>query len=178
MRHLLGELVKQFSLSPRQKLIFPDPLIARFPTIPFSFCHLVMARPSRGFLKGVRSMGPGVCAWGMRGRAFLKGADGFFFLFVNQHTCPGLPARGQSLAVSYPPLSFAGGYWGSIFAPGARQAFFFFNHSPPMPGFAPPPQTIWRTFSLCPRIWPIPCTRFMAMARVVVGSDGSDILCC
>ena len=28
------------------------------------------------------------------------------------------------------------------------------------------------------RIWPILCTRFMTMARVVVGSGGSDNLCC
>ena len=30
----------------------------------------------------------------------------------------------------------------------------------------------------CLRIWPILCTRFVTMARVVVGSGGSDILCC
>ena len=45
--------------------------------------------------------------------------------------------------------------------------------------FLPPPhQTIWSTFSSCLRIWPILCTQFMTMARVVVGSGGSDILCC
>ena len=44
--------------------------------------------------------------------------------------------------------------------------------------FLPPPhQTIWSTFSPCLRIWPILCTEFMMMARVVVGSGGSDILC-
>ena len=45
--------------------------------------------------------------------------------------------------------------------------------------FLPPPhQTIWSTFSPCLRIWPILCSQFMTMARVVVGSGGSDILCC
>ena len=45
--------------------------------------------------------------------------------------------------------------------------------------FLPPPhQTILSTFSPCPRIWPILCTRFMMMTGVVVGSGGSDILCC
>ena len=45
--------------------------------------------------------------------------------------------------------------------------------------FCPPPhQTIWGTFSPCLRIRPILCTRFMTMARVVVGSGGCDILCC
>ena len=45
--------------------------------------------------------------------------------------------------------------------------------------FLPPShQTIWSTFWPCPRIWPILCTQFMTMARVVVGSGGSDILCC
>ena len=60
----------------------------------------------------------------------------------------------------------------------ARQASFFF----PIPHsclFLPPPhQTIWSTFSPCLRIWPILCTQLMTMARVVVGSGGSDILCC
>ena len=51
----------------------------------------------------------------------------------------------------------------------------FFDHFPPVPVFAPPHQTIWRIFSLCLRIWPILCTQFMTMARVVVGSGGSDI---
>ena len=41
--------------------------------------------------------------------------------------------------------------------------------------FLPPShQTIWSTFSPCP----ILCTQFMTMARVVVGSGRSDILCC
>ena len=44
--------------------------------------------------------------------------------------------------------------------------------SPPPP---PSHQTIWGTFSPCLRIWPILCTQFMTMARVVVGSGGSDI---
>ena len=50
--------------------------------------------------------------------------------------------------------------WGSISAPGARRASFF-NHSPPVPGFALPHQTIWSTFPPCLRIWPILCTQFM-----------------
>ena len=42
-----------------------------------------------------------------------------------------------------------------------------------------PHQTIWSAFSPCLRILPILCTHFMMMARVlVVGSGGSDILCC
>ena len=69
------------------------------------------------------------------------------------------------------------GHRGGISAPGARQASFF-DHSPPVPIFAPPHQTIWSTFSPCLRIWPVLCTQFMMMARVVVGSGGSDILCC
>ena len=45
--------------------------------------------------------------------------------------------------------------------------------------FSPPPhQTIWRTLSPWLRIWPILCTQFMTMARVVIGSGGSAILCC
>ena len=45
--------------------------------------------------------------------------------------------------------------------------------------FLPPPhQTIWSSFSPCLRIRPILCTQLMTMARVVVGSGGSDILCC
>ena len=54
----------------------------------------------------------------------------------------------------------------------------FFDHSPPLPVFAPPRQTIWGTFSPCLRICPILCTQFMMMARVVVGRGGSGILCC
>ena len=57
-------------------------------------------------------------------------------------------------------------YWGgSISAPGI---FFFFYHSPPVPIFAAPQQTIRRTFLQCLRMWPILCTQFMTMARVVV----------
>ena len=59
----------------------------------------------------------------------------------------------------------------------ARRACFF-DHSPPVPVFAPPHQTIRSTFSPCLRIWPVLCTQFMMMARVLVGSGGSDILCC
>ena len=59
----------------------------------------------------------------------------------------------------------------------ARRASFFY-HSPRVPVFAPPHQKIWSTFLQCLRIWPILCTQFLMMARVVVGSGGSDILCC
>ena len=38
---------------------------------------------------------------------------------------------------------------GSMSAPGACRASFF-DHSPPVPVFAPPHQTIWRTLWLCP----------------------------
>ena len=38
------------------------------------------------------------------------------------------------------------------------------------------PQTIWGTISPCLRIWPILCTQFIMMARVVVGSGASDVL--
>ena len=66
---------------------------------------------------------------------------------------------------------------GSTSAPGSCRAFFF-----PIPHsclFLPPHhQTIWSTFSPCRRIWPILCTQFMTMARVVVGSGRTDILCC
>ena len=45
--------------------------------------------------------------------------------------------------------------------------------------FLPPlRQTIWRIFSPCLRIWPVLCTHLLMMARVVMGSGGSDILCC
>ena len=69
------------------------------------------------------------------------------------------------------------GLWGSISAPGARWASFV-DHSPPVPVFAPPHQTIWSTFLQCLSIWPIFCTQFMMMERVGAGSGGSDILCC
>ena len=51
----------------------------------------------------------------------------------------------------------------------------FFDHSPLVPVLPPPHQTIWSTFLQYLRIWPILCTQFMMMARVVVGSGGSDI---
>ena len=64
----------------------------------------------------------------------------------------------------------------SISAPGMHRASFF-DHSPPVPvfgvcgkSFPPPHQRICGTFSPCLRIWPILCTQFMTMARVVVGS--------
>ena len=69
------------------------------------------------------------------------------------------------------------GHGGSISAPGAHRASFF-DHSPPVPVFAPPHRTIGSTFSSCLRISPVLCTQFMIMARVGVGSGGSDILCC
>ena len=59
----------------------------------------------------------------------------------------------------------------------ARRASVFY-HSPPVPVFAPPHQTIWSTCLPCLSIWPVLCTQFMMMARVVVGSGRSDILCC
>ena len=60
----------------------------------------------------------------------------------------------------------------------ARRASFF-DHSPPVPVFAPTsPNNVQSTFSPCLRIRPIICTQFMTMARVMVGSGGSDILCC
>ena len=66
---------------------------------------------------------------------------------------------------------------GSVSAPGANRASFFIIPHPCL--FLPPPhQIIWSTFSPCLRIWPILCTQLMTMARVVVGSGGSDILCC
>ena len=81
-------------------------------------------------------------------------------------------------------LSYAfwnGCFRGSISAPGARCAHaghVFFSHSPPVPVFAPPHQALWSTFSPCLRIWPILCTQFLTMARVVVGSGGCHIWCC
>ena len=68
-------------------------------------------------------------------------------------------------------------FWGSVSVPGVRRASFFLT-IPHLCLFLPPPhQTIWSTFSLCLRTWPILCTQFMTMARVVVGSGGSDIWC-
>ena len=60
----------------------------------------------------------------------------------------------------------------------ARAGHLFLTISHPCLFLPPPHQTIWSTFSPCLRIWPILCTQFMTMARVVVGSGGSDILCC
>ena len=52
-----------------------------------------------------------------------------------------------------------------------------FDHSPPVLVFASlSPNNL--EFSPCLRIWPILCTQFMTMVRVVVGSSGCDILCC
>ena len=68
---------------------------------------------------------------------------------------------------------------GGVLARRARAGHLFLDHSPFVCLFLPPPhQTIWGTFSPCLRIRPILCTRFMTMARVVVGSGGGDILCC
>ena len=93
---------------------------------------------------------------------------------------------------------WAADMWGSIRTPGRVRSLLvclfrlctttfpcqlcapgiFFRPFPTMPVFAPPHQTIWRMSSPCLRIWPIFRTQFMMMARVVVGSGGSDILCC
>ena len=83
------------------------------------------------------------------------------------------PCLGQ-MAVQGTCVGRQGGCPGGVVA---RRATCF-DHSPPVPVFASPHQTIWSTLSPCLRIWPILCTRFMMMARVVVGSGGSDILCC
>ena len=66
-----------------------------------------------------------------------------------------------------------GSYRGSISAPG-----IFFLPFPTHACFCPPPpphQTIWSTFLPCLRIWPVLCTQFMMLARVVVRSGGNDI---
>ena len=55
--------------------------------------------------------------------------------------------------------------------------FFFFTIPHPCLFLPPRHQAIWITFLLCLRIWSVLCTQFMMMARVVVGSCGSDILC-
>ena len=71
--------------------------------------------------------------------------------------------------------------WGGVLARRALAGHLFFTITHPclfLPFLPPPHQTIWSTFLLCLRIWPILCTQFMTMARVVVGSGGSDILCC
>ena len=85
-------------------------------------------------------------------------------------TCEHLPcAHTARLCHLQTPAPFGGSV-------SARHLFFIIPHSCT---FLPPPhQTIWSTFSPCLRIWPILCTHFMTMARVVVGSGGSDILCC
>ena len=68
---------------------------------------------------------------------------------------------------------------GSISALGACRASFF-DYSPPMPVFAPPPPPHQFGVPSCSvqEIWPILCTRFMMMPRMVVGSGGSEFLCC
>ena len=66
----------------------------------------------------------------------------------------------------------------SVSASGACAGHLCFTISHPCLFLPPPHQTIWSTFSPCLRIWPILCTQFMMMARLVVGSGGSDILCC
>ena len=83
-------------------------------------------------------------------------------------------AVGPRLILSYPFLLAYGGALARL--AGARHLFLTITH--PCLFLPPPHQTIWSTFLLCLRIWPILCTQFMTMARVVVGSGGSDILCC
>ena len=68
--------------------------------------------------------------------------------------------------------------WGVALAYRAHAGHLFFTIPHPYLFLPPAHQTIWSTFSPCLRIWPILCTQFMTMARVVVGSGGSDILCC
>ena len=46
----------------------------------------------------------------------------------------------------------------------ARTRHLFFTIPHPCLFLPPPHQTIWSTFSPCPRIWPIPCTQFMTIA--------------
>ena len=67
---------------------------------------------------------------------------------------------------------------GGALARRPRARHLFFGPFPTCACFTSPHQTIWSTFSPCLRIWPILCIQFMTMARVVVGSGGSDILCC
>ena len=67
---------------------------------------------------------------------------------------------------------------GGVLARRARAGHLFVTIPHPILCLPPPHQTIWSTFSPCLRFWPILCAQFMTMARVVVGSDGSDILCC
>ena len=100
---------------------------------------------------------------------------------MDQSRGPGPGTCGRTTGPCHPEKEGAGTYLcpqqrGSISAPGALRASFFFYHSPPMPVFAPPHQTAWSTFLPCLRIWPVLCTQFMTMARVVVGSGGNDIL--
>ena len=52
-----------------------------------------------------------------------------------------------------------------------------FDHSPPVPVFAPPHQTIWSIFSQCLRIWPILCTQFMMMAWWLEYFGLCNVLC-
>ena len=65
---------------------------------------------------------------------------------------------------------------GEYLPPGTRRASFF-DYYPPVPGFAPPPP-LTKQSRVPSRLWPILCTQFMVMARVVVGNGGSDILRC
>ena len=67
---------------------------------------------------------------------------------------------------------------GGVLVRWARAGHLFLTILHPCLFLPPPHQTIWSTFSPCLRIWPILCTQFTTMARVVVGSGGGDILCC
>ena len=63
---------------------------------------------------------------------------------------------------------------GGVLVHRARAGHPFFDHSPPVPVFAPTsPNNLEYLLA-----GPILCTQFMMMARVVVGSGESDILCC
>ena len=69
-------------------------------------------------------------------------------------------------------------YIGGALVRRVRDGHLFLTIPHPCLFLPPPHQIIWSTFSPCLRIWPILCTQFMTMARVVVGSVESDILCC
>ena len=93
-------------------------------------------------------------------------------------TFSGAPVLGTGKESGTPKFG-QDGYIGRALARGARTGDFFFFTIPHPCLFLPPPhQTIWSTFLPCLRIWPILCTHDLTMARVVVGSGGTDILCC
>ena len=70
----------------------------------------------------------------------------------------------RQLMANQPPV----GRWGVI-ARLARAGHLFLTFPHPCLFLPPPNQTIWSTFLPRLRFWPILCTQFMTMARVVVG---------